>query len=128
MPQTQSVFDSLPKEDRFHLFRGHEPNYEKVVKILDFSKKDIAKASKVPESSVRYDEKMPKELEERMLEWAFAIHLVTHHFGDVDKSMLWFRAPNPLLGGIPPRDMIRIGRFKKLLRFIHTAIEENRKP
>lgn len=128
MPLAQTVFDSVPKRDRFHIFQGSRPDYEKVINILDFRKEDVAKASNVPASSVRYDNKMPRELQDRMLEWAVAIHLVTEHFGDLERAVLWFRVPNPLLGGISPRDMIRIGRFKKLLRFIHTALEENRKP
>ncbi len=126
MPAVQTVFDSIPREDRFDLFHGSRPDYEKVVGFLDFRKEDVAKATNVPESSVRYDNKMPRELQDRMLEWAVAIHLVSEHFGDFDRAMLWFRVPNPLLGGISPRDMIRIGRFKKLLRFVHTALEENR--
>ena len=34
--------------------------------VLDFKKKDVAKASNVAMDSVRYDNKMPKELEDRM--------------------------------------------------------------
>ena len=128
MPQVQTVFDSVPKEDPFHIFRGSRPDYQKVVDILDFRKEDVAKASDVPTSSVRYDNKMPRELQERMLEWAITIQLVGQYFDDLERTILWFRVPNPLLGGISPRDMIRVGRFKKLLRFIHTALEENRKP
>ena len=128
MPQVQTVFDSVPKEDPFHIFRGSEPNYQKVVKILDFKKEDVAKASNVASSSVRYDSKMPQELQQRILEWAVAISLAGEYFGDLERTILWFHAPNALLGGISPRDMIRIGRFKKLLRFIHTAREENSKP
>ena len=128
MPQVQTVFDSVPKEDPFHIFRGSRPDYQKVVDILNFGKEDVAKASNVPASSVRYDNKMPRELQERMLEWAITIQLVGQYFDDLERTILWFRVPNPLLGGISPRDMIRVGRFKKLLRFIHTALEENRKP
>jgi hypothetical protein len=40
---------------------------------------------------------------------------------------LWFKTPNPLLGDIAPRDMIRIGRFKKLRQFILQALSENEK-
>jgi hypothetical protein len=39
--------------------------------------------------------------------------------------MLWFKVPNPLLGDVAPRDMIRFGRYKKLLKFIQSALEEN---
>lgn len=126
MSQMQ-VFDSIPNEDPFHLFEGSQPNIEKVMDVLKFSKQDVAKASNVPVSSVRWDNKMPAELLERITEWAVAISLVSLYFKDLDRTVLWFGVRNPLLGGISPRDMIRIGRFKKLLKFIHSAINENKK-
>lgn len=46
--------------------------------------------------------------------------------GNVAKAALWFRLPNPLLGDISPRDMIRDGRTEKLARFIDEALQENR--
>ncbi len=42
------------------------------------------------------------------------------------KTLLWFRTPNPMLGNATPRIMIRMGRFKKLLTFIQTALEESK--
>jgi len=92
---------------------------------LDFSKKDVARASNVSRMSVRYDQKMPRELEERVGEWALALALVAQYFKDEQKTILWFKTPNPLLGNITPRDMIRVGRFKKLYRFIQNALNEN---
>src|SRR5258706_9776989 len=118
MTSTQTIFNTIPKEDRFHFFDGTNPNYDKIKEVLDFSKSDISKASHVPVDSVRYDEKMPQELRERMMEWAIGLALVAGHFNDLDKTILWFRVPNPLLGGISPKDMIKVGRFKKLLKFI----------
>jgi len=123
----QSLFDTVPKEDRFHFFNGPDPNYDKIKEILGFSKDDISKASHVPVHSVRYDEKMPQELRERMTEWAISLSLVASHFNDLDKTILWFRVSNPLLGGISPRDMIKVGRFKKLIKFIQNALDENKK-
>lgn len=38
--------------------------------------------------------------------------------GDLDKTALWFRVRNPLLGDVSPRDMIRSGRLDRLVRFI----------
>jgi hypothetical protein len=127
MPDVQALFDTIPRKDNFGLFHGTSPNYEKIVDILDFKKQDIAKASSVPLASIRFDQKMPQELRDRMIEWAVAIWLVTDYFSDLDRTMLWFRVANPLLGGISPRDMIRIGRFPKLLKFIQTALNENRR-
>jgi len=40
---------------------------------------------------------------------------------DPIKTALWFKTPNPMLGDITPRDMIRLGRSGKLIRFIMEA-------
>ena len=45
--------------------------------------------------------------------------------GDVAKTALWFRLPNPLLGDVSPRDMIRYGRYAKLQQFVVEALAEN---
>lgn len=125
MTQANALFQNVPGKDAFHFFKGAEPNCPKVLEVLDFKKEDVAEAADVPLSSVRYDDKMPAELMERMREWALALALVGEFFDDFDKTTLWFRVPNPLLGGIAPRDMIRVGRFKKLLKFIQTALDQN---
>jgi hypothetical protein len=95
------------------------------VGVLGFRKEDVAKASNVPVQSVRYDRKMPKALEDRVREWTVALALVAQYFKDGQKTILWFKTPNPLLGNIAPREMIRIGRFNKLHRFIINALAEN---
>jgi hypothetical protein len=45
--------------------------------------------------------------------------------GDVNRAALWFRLPNPLLGDLSPRDMIRYGRFARLREFVVEALAEN---
>ncbi|HLX52475.1 MAG TPA: MbcA/ParS/Xre antitoxin family protein, partial [Aquella sp.] len=60
-------------------------------------------------------------------EWATAINLVAEFFNDPNKTMIWFKTPNPQLGDMSPRDMIRIGRFKKLFSFIQSALNDNKK-
>lgn len=123
-----ALFETIPKEDYLSLFPSGDTNYEKVVDLLDFKKKDVARASNVALHSVRYDPpKMPKELQDRIQEWAVALNLVAQFFKDEQKTVLWFKTPNPLLGDIAPRDMIRIGRFKKLRQFILQALSENEK-
>src|SRR5262245_39467845 len=87
--------------DAFELFDHGRPRGEKVVELLRYSKKDVAHAAGVPISSIRYDSRIPHELEERLLEWANALNLVAGFFGgDLNKTLLWFRAPNPSLGYI----------------------------
>lgn len=122
-----SLFRTVPEKDYFHLFNNGVVDGEKVVKLLKYKKQDVSVAANIPISSVRYDEKMLAELEERLREWATALNLVAGYFKDQEKTVLWFLMPNPLLGGMSPRDMIRVGRFKKLLNFIQTALDENQR-
>jgi hypothetical protein len=122
-----ALFETVPKEDYLSLFSSGGTDYERVVDLLDFRKKDVARASNVALQSVRYDPpKMPKELQDRIQEWAVALNLVAQFFRDEQKTVLWFKTPNPLLGDIAPRDMIKIGRFKKLRQFILQALSENK--
>ena len=125
--QIPSIFRSIAEKDHLNLFRGHDPNGQRIVDFLDYKKNDIQIAANVKKEAVRYDDKMPKALKERLFEWGVAINLVAGFFQDRDKTLLWFRTENPMLGGLSPRDMIRVGRFKKLLRFIQTALAENEK-
>lgn len=133
MPTIQSaLFNTVPTKDFFHFFessKGEPPKIQsrKVIDFLEFSKNDVATAADESITSIRYDDKMPIELRERIQEWAIAINLVASFFNDSDKTMMWFRVPNPLLGNMTPRDMIRIGRFKRLMQFIQSALNENKK-
>ena len=123
----EALFSTVHKKDDLSLYESGRPDYQKVVELLDFKKRDVSKASGVSEDLVRYDQKMPKELEERMTEWAAALAAVGEYFKDLNKTVLWFKIPNPLLGNVAPRDMIRVGRFHKLFRFILQALQENKR-
>ena len=124
---TASLFRSVPEKDYFNFFEEGEPDGKKVVDFLNYKKEDVSVAANIPLASVRYDNKIPSELKERLVAWAVAINLVGDYFKDFNKTMLWFQVSNPQLGGMSPRDMIRVGRFKKLLKFIQTALEENKR-
>ena len=123
-----SLFRTVPKEDCLALFPNGRTDYQKVVRLLNFSKSDVARASNIPSISVRYDGKIPKDLADRLQEWAIALNMVAQYFRDEHKTILWFKTPNPLLGNITPRDMIRVGRSRKLQRFIQNALDENERP
>lgn len=121
-----SLFRTVPSKDYFHLFNDGIPDGEKVVKLLKYKKEDVSIATNIPITSIRFDNKMPTELKMRLTEWATALNLVAGFFkDDQEKTLLWFCIANPLLGGMSPSEMIRIGRFKKLLNFIQTALDEN---
>jgi uncharacterized protein (DUF2384 family) len=120
------LFKTSPS-DCFHLFdQKAVVNGQKVVELLKYKKEDVAVATNIPLSSIRYEQKrIPEELREHLTQWATALNLVAEFFHDEKKTIIWCFMPNPLLGGMTPRDMIRVGRFKKLLNFIQTALDEN---
>ena len=127
------LFNTVPPKDFFSFYEVSKNKYreiqpKKVVDFLKFSKNEVATATNESVNQIRYDEKMPIELKERIEEWAAAINLVATFFNNAEKTILWFKIPNPLLGDISPRDMIRLGRSKRLMKFILTALSENQNP
>ncbi|NJN06367.1 MAG: DUF2384 domain-containing protein [Rhodobacteraceae bacterium] len=48
--------------------------------------------------------------------------------GDQVKSNAWLEVKNPLLGGLSPAEMIRLGRGFKLLKAVVGMLEENLAP
>jgi hypothetical protein len=122
------LFSTVPDKDYLGFYSGSNLNYQDVVKFAALEKKDVSRATGVPISSIRYDDKIPQELRERLTEWANLFNLVAGYFrGDVRKTALWFQIRNPLLGELSPRDMIRIGRYKKLISFVLNSLSENQR-
>jgi hypothetical protein len=79
-------------------------------------------------TAVHLEDAMPDSLIESLQEIAIAINWVAKFFGgDVDKTTNWFNTPNPSLGDISPKDMIRLGRFERLNKFILYAMTESDK-
>jgi hypothetical protein len=124
MGQQQSLFETVYKKDSLNFWAGQGLNYERVREIVGLTKSDLSRVAGVAKSSVRFDERIPPELKERMEQIANCGLLVADYFGgDARKVAIWFQAPNPLLGDVSPRDMIRYGRFAKLQRFISEALQ-----
>jgi len=125
----QNIYDSVPQTNHLHLYnKNGELDYKAVTQeYLAFNNQQVAQASKIGKQRVRYDQKIPKELKQRLREWASALEKVADFFrGDVNKTIQWFQLPNPMLGNISPRDMIRYGRFNRLYSFILSSIDQNR--
>src|ERR1700756_2634198 len=119
MATPRALFDTVAQEDYLGFWADQTLNARKVVDFLDLDKRDVAKLAGVAPASVRFDQKIPKEVLERLQEIANICGLVAQFFaGDVAKTALWFKTANPLLGNIAPRDMIRYGRYEKLRRFV----------
>lgn len=101
-------------------------DFNRVTDFLDFDKNALSKIGGVSKESVRLDNRIPRNLKERLEQIANICSLVAEYFeGDAQKTALWFRTTNPMLGNVSPRDMIRLGRYKSLLSFIVDARTEN---
>jgi hypothetical protein len=122
---SMNVFSNVYSQDYLGFVNETALDYPKVAKFLDLDKNEISKLAGVSKKSVRFDVKIPKEVRERLEEIANICQLVATYFeGDAHKTALWFKAINPLLGNVSPRDMIRLGRYKKLLQFVMSALED----
>lgn len=129
MNSESPLFNTVAQQDHLGFWANQTLNTRGVAEFLDLDKKDIAKVSGVSPASVRFDQKVPKEVLDRMLEIANICGLVAQFFGgDAKKTSLWFRTRNPMLGDITPRDMIRFGRYARLHRFVLDALEQNNVP
>jgi hypothetical protein len=117
-----SIVGHIATEDLLHLYRDGHPDYKRIADLTKLSKEDLGKISKVAKSSVRFDAHIPEPVAQRLREIANIANLVAEFFaGDAQKVGLWFEIANPMLGNISPRDMIRIGRYKRLLNFVIDA-------
>lgn len=118
------LFESVA-DDYMHFGRGSAFNPRRVPELLDLKKTDVSRIAAVSVSSVRYDDAIPVQVRERLEEIANTINMVARAFdGDVEKTLVWFRTRNPLLGDISPKDMIRLGRYERLRKFIINAMTE----
>lgn len=119
------LFDSIA-EDILQFGIGSSFNAKKVQEILNFKREDISRITSVSIKSVRYDDAIPDQMKERLEEIANTINMVAKVFdGNVEKTVAWFKARNPLLGDVSPRDMIRLGRYERLRKFIINAMSQN---
>lgn len=123
--QQQPLFMNVSQNDLLAFGRGAAFDPKKVADWVDLDKSDVSKIASVSKASVRYDEDAPKAVRERLEDIANIANLVADIFdGDVAKAALWFRAKNPMLGDVSPRDMLRLGRYDRLRKFIVGAIAD----
>lgn len=119
------LFETVPRKDHLGFGIGPGFNAKAVTDMLSLRKAEVSKIAHVAQSSVRYDDNIPTAVRDRLEEIASICNMVAGFFdGDAGKTTLWFKTPNPMLGDVAPRDMIRLGRYDKLRKFIVTAISE----
>ena len=125
----QPLISNIAQKDYIGFWRqpDEKPNYRAVTDFLQIDKEETARIARVAPASVRFDHKIPQELAERLEEIANIANRVAALFeGDVQKTALWFRTANPMLGNVSPRDMLRMNRYKRLTKFVAEA-EQGRK-
>lgn len=127
MPE-MNLFGTIP-DDYLRFGRGDAFDARRVPTVLGLKKEDVSKLAEVSVKSVRYDEAIPERVRERLEEIGNTVNMVAQAFdGDPEKTVAWFKARNPLLGDVSPRDMIRLGRYERLRKFIINAmVERNEK-
>ena len=119
-----SITSHIAREDLLGLFPEDGVDYKRTADLVHLTKADLGKLGKVSKSSVRFDANIPASVAERLRELANIANLVAEYFnGDAAKVALWFELPNPMLGNISPRNMIRAGRYERLLNFVLDARE-----
>jgi hypothetical protein len=130
LQRARSVTAHIARQDLLGLYREGVPDYKRIADLTHLSKSDLSRLTGVSKASVRFDENIPIPVAERLREIANIANLVAEFFsGDIQKVSLWFELANPVLGNISPRDMIRGGRYKRLLSFVLDAREaENATP
>lgn len=117
-----SIVSHIASRDLLHLYRDGHPDYKRIAELTKLSKADLSKLAQVAKSSVRFDAHIPEPVAARLREIANIANLVAEFFaGDAQKVGLWFEIANPMLGNVSPRDMIRFGRYKRLLNFVIDA-------
>lgn len=105
---------------------GPDLNPKAVADWLGLEKTDVSRLADIPVKSVRWGETMPEAVRERLEEIATTCNLVAKAFdGNVIKTALWFKAKNPMLGDVSPRDMVRLGRLDRLRKFVLSSLTED---
>jgi hypothetical protein len=51
-------------------------------------------------------------------------HVEKFFDSDVVKTILWFNTKNPMLGDIAPMDLIRLGKYEKLNKFVTSSLDQ----
>jgi hypothetical protein len=122
MTMYSDLYRTVPQRMPDVLFSDGVADPLKTANFLKFNVGDVATATGVPRRIVRLDAKITEEVRARLTEIANICALVFDHFdGNLDKTHLWFTTRNPLLGNMSPREMIRYGLYRKVLRFVQEA-------
>jgi hypothetical protein len=118
-----ALFDTVAERDHLQFWQSGLFQPQRVAKFLGLSKSELAVLAGVAPASVRFDDKAPRVLRERMMDLAATCALVAEAFdGNATKTKLWFMTSNPQLDNLSPCDLLRRGGREALQRQVMAAI------
>jgi uncharacterized protein with HEPN domain len=116
------LFGTVAQRDHLQFWQSGLFQPQRVARFLGLSKIQLAKLAGVAPASVRFDDKAPRVLRERMMELAATCALVAEAFdGNATRTQLWFMTANPQLNGLSPCDLLRQGNRTALQRHVTLA-------
>ena len=123
----KDLYGTVPPSRHMPFYDGEETDLSKVSRFFDLSKDNLKDITGLPKKQLKFQNpKIPKPLKEYIIEIASICELVANNFnGDIEKTALWFRLENPLLGNVSPNFMIKSSLHKELKRFVLDAMDGN---
>ena len=119
---TQSFNTSIPNHFGLFDIEG-EVNCEKTINSIQLSKDELAQSFQLSSNQLRFD-RASKETKKVIAELAESIERVAEIFsGNKAKTKRWFNVPNPHFGNASPKDIIIIGRFERVKKFIFSNVK-----
>ena len=119
-----ALFNTVAPQDSLQFWSNHGLDFQKLRDFTGFDAGDIARIAGVPKTSVRFDHRMSVEIKEHMEAIANICNLIFQFFENEAETKLWLETPNPMFGYVAPREMVLAGRYKKLLKFVTDALED----
>ncbi len=124
-PERASLFNTVPARDYLQFWQSGRFQPQRVARFLGLSKPELAQLAAVAQASVRFDDKAPRILRERLMDIAATCELVAEAFGgNTTKTALWFMTSNPYLGNLSPRELLQRGEHEVLQRHVLEAASE----
>ena len=118
-PVGSSIGASAPGRDWLGFGVETEFQPSRVAEWLALGKEDLARLADAPRGDAA-----AVPVREHLIEVAAMCNLVAEIFnGDIEKAKAWFKAVNPLLSDVAPRDMVRLGRVERLRIFIGSSLQ-----